>query len=335
MQQSLPKLSHGQGGQRQKKTGCPSRCGSGAASGRLRRLGSGSGSFSREGDPDSLETDDFQLPFIGLGDDSAVCEKGILPLQVKSHCKWRSHENGLCYRLYPQPTQAASVLRQGGYVGLWRFSDFPENCPSKPSPTMHNILYSQMCGWNTTIPRVRQKSKKGKLANLVVKPVGDRKGNFAAQFTEHFPDFATSGCLLVAAVAAMFGGAKNSNGSWMFPDPVTAAQHILISAIAVCGKGCFYEKWAETVKKDAGGVLFGKDGIALVGYILPSSGATAQGDAPVGYYLIVPTKTPGPLVMAIPRQGVKTGQRNRATSKARDDVCFITLSRGDEGANGA
>jgi hypothetical protein len=160
--------------------------------------------------------------------------------------------------------------------------------------------------------------------------------NFAAQFTEHFPDFATSGCLLVAAVAAMFGGAKNSNGSWMFPDAVTAAQHILISAIAVCGKGCFYERWAETVKKDAGGLLFGKNGIALVGYILPSSRATVQGeDAPVGYYLIVPTKTSGPLVMAISRQGAKTGKRNRATSKARDDVCFITLSRGDEGANGA
>ena len=90
------------------------------------------------------------------------------------------------------------------------------------------------------------------------------------------------------------------------------------------------------MKKDAGGLLFGKDGIALVGYILPSSRATVQGkDAPVGYYLIVPTKTSGPLVMAISRQGAKTGKRNRATSKARDDVCFITLSRGDEGANGA
>ena len=147
----------------------------------------------------------------------------------------------------------------------------------------------------------------------------------------HFPDFTASGCLLVAAVAAMFGGAKNSDGCWMFPDPLIAAQHILISAIAVCDKGCYYEKWATAVKKDAAGNLFGKDGIALVGYILPSSGATVQGHAPVGYYLIVPTKTSGPLVMAIPRRGARTGKRKRATSKAADDVCFITLSRGGQG----
>ena len=144
----------------------------------------------------------------------------------------------------------------------------------------------------------------------------------------HFPDFTASGCLLVAAVAAMFGGAKNSDGCWMFPDPLIAAQHILISAIAVCGKGCYYQKWATAVKKDTAGNLFGKDGIALVGYILPSS-------ASVGYYLIAPTKTSGPLVMAIPRRGARTGQRKRATSKAADDVCFITLSRGGEGAHAA
>ena len=292
--------------------------------------------FLGEGDSDSLVSEDFELPGIVVGDDSAVCGNDILHLQDKTPCSWHSHDNGLCYRLYPQPSQAESVLRQGGYAGLWRLCDFPGKCPCRPSPTtLHNILYNQMRGWTTSPDRVRQKSKKGKPANLLVSPVGDRKGYFAARFTEHFPDFSTSGCLLAAKVAAMFGGAKNSDGSWMFPDPLIAAQHILISAIAVCGKGCYYQKWAEAVKKDAAGNLFGKDGIALVGYTLPSSGATVQGHALVGYYLIVPTKTSGPLVMAIPRQGVRTGQRKRAISKAAEDVCFITLSRGGEGTSGA